>query len=169
MVLVRGVHDTALRRVQLHGLVLCPHDLVLDPLEVAPVVDGLAVEALDGQVDQLRPALGLVLLAVDGRAAMSRRKSSRRRTRSAWSGCARRNGVQAACERRSRFIVDVRPMVVPPRLAAGLLEAVDRETQEAPLLETHEAPSPEDEVVEHLDAHERARRDEPPSQGDVLG
>src|SRR5690606_26061208 len=71
VVLVGGVDETLLGGVELDGLVALAEDLVLDPLEVAPVVDGLLVEPLDGEVDEVGsphvrglPADGALVAAV---------------------------------------------------------------------------------------------------------
>jgi hypothetical protein len=42
-------------------------------------------------------------------------------------------------------------------------------SQDAPLLQADVAPGAEHEVVEHLDAHQRARRGQPPREREVLG
>ena len=53
MELVRRVHEPRLGRIDLEALVLLADDGVLDPLQIAPVVDGRAVAALDRQPEHV--------------------------------------------------------------------------------------------------------------------
>ena len=56
-----------------------------------------------------------------------------------------------------------------PRSRSRSRRCGSRRSQDAPLLQAHVAARAEHEVVEHLDAHERAGRGQPPREREVLG